>query len=231
MGQPMPYTMCQGKPGQIIAWNLQGEANSVSIFDITQIPFRVVVPQMELGTRAWHMCYCELPGVGAALAVTSGLQECKLSMFSLDSGELLWSVGGKDKRWLQVNVAGTEWVPKGVCGDNRGRLYVADYDNHRIIVLSAASGSVLQVVHCRRHWEVGQGWVSDPGVTVYGADIEYEWDDYKLHKELISGSVLQEVEDKHSHLLWPKDIYWNEDTKSVIVRNTNEKIIHFQIEF
>ncbi len=158
-GQPKPRTMCQGKPGQIIAWNMQGDGMSVSVFDITQIPFRVVKPEMKLGMKAWNLCYCDLPGVGGTVAVTDGDSGYKLSMFSLDSGALLWSVGGKDERGQRVKVAGAEWDPRGVCSDNRGRLYVADekQGNNRIIALSAASGSVLQEMkhqHLERPWHL-----------------------------------------------------------------------------
>ena len=145
-GQPMPRTMCYGKPGQIIAWNMQGEWKSVSVFDITQIPFRLVVPEMKLGTSAEHLCYCDPPGVGGALAVTDFISDYKLCMFSLDSGELLWTLGGLDEWGEPLKVAGAHWAPQGVCSDNRGRLYVADFGDNRIIVLSAASGSVLQEI-------------------------------------------------------------------------------------
>ncbi len=234
-GQPRPAAMCQGKPGQIIAYNMQGDCRSAVVFDITQIPFRVVVQEMKLGMMACHLCYCELPGVGGALAVAGNIQ---LSMFSMVSGECLWSIGGKDESWdekgLLVKVAGAEWSPYAVCSDNRGRLYVADYDNTRIVVVSAASGSVLQVVQGKCHWGILEGdedeeetWVVDPGMTVYGADIKYK-DDEPV-KGTVSGTVLQELE--NHHLMWPTDSCWNENTKSVIVKNCYREIIYFKIEF
>ncbi len=215
-GQPWPYTMCQGKPGQIIAWNVQGGGKSVIMFNITQIPFRVVVPEIKIGMDVCDLCYCELPGVGGALAVTDGRSGFKLSMFSMDSGELLWSVQGWDERGQSVKVAGAEWLPQGVCSDNRGRLYLADYHmgNSRIIVLSAASGSVLQVVQGRRHWEEGKRrWVSEPGITVYGADMKYQ-DDEPM-KGVLSGTVLQEL--KHTMLGGPDHLCWHEQSKSIVV--------------
>ena len=217
-GQPKPYRMCQGKPGQIIAQNVQGEVASVSVFDITQIPFHVVVPEMKLRGNmmtAVNMCYCDLPRVGGALAVTDGY---KLCMFSLDSGELLWSVRGRDERGHSVMVAGV-WSPYGVCSDNRGRLYVADYymGNNRIIVLSAASGSVLQVVQGKGHWE-GHSWVSDPGITVYGPDIEYKNNEPK--EGVVSGSVLQEF--KNHKLGMPYHLCWHEQSKSIVVYHNTE---------
>ena len=230
-GQPKPCTMCQGKPGQIIAWNWHGDRRIVSVFDITQIPFCVVVPEMKLEMNACHLCYCELPGVGGALAVTDGSDGYKLCMFSLDSGALLWSVGSEDERGQQVKVAGTEWVPQGVCSDNRGRLYVADGKrvNDRIIVLSATSGSVLQVVQGRGHWEGGRKWrVSDPGIAVYGADLKYKDDEPK--QGVVSGSVLQEL--KHPPLEEPWHLCWDEQSKSIVVGTySTGKISYFQIAF
>ncbi len=216
-GQPKPYTMCQGKPGQIIARNWQGE--SASIFDITQIPFRVVVEELKLWMYAQHLCRCDVPGVGGALTVSDGRYESKLNMYS---GKLLWSIGGEDKTGQRVKVAGALWVPRGVCGDNRGRLYVADEKegNNRIIVLSAASGSVLQVVQGKGHWEVlkqregsVREWVSDVGVTVYGADIKYEDDEPSQGVE--SGTVLKEF--KLERLGRPIHLYWHEQSKSIVI--------------
>ncbi len=238
--QPKPYSLCQGKPGQIIVCDMQGDENSVVAFDITQIPFRVVVPQMKLATEAYHLCYSDLPGVGGALAVTDAWYGFRLSMFGLDSGELLWSVGGKEESGWSVKVAGAGWDPRGVCSDNRGRLYVADmkWGNTRILVLSAASGSVLQVVQGRGHWvdepQVFIGWVTDPGVSVYGPDIKYK--DDEPWKGVVSGSVLREL--KHQHLGELEYIYWHEQSKSIVVYyhvgiHSGEKryITHFHINF
>ena len=236
-GQPKPYSLCKGKPGQIIVCNMQGDENSVVAFDIMKIPFQVdlVVPEIKLGMEARSFCYCELPGVGGALAVTDGYSGYKLCLFSLLSGAILWGVGGQ-----QVKVAGAKWEPRGVYSDNRGRLYVADgkYGSSRIIVLSAASGSVLQVVKGRGHWaddpQALNGWVSDPGVTVYGADIKYKNDEPE--KGVVSGSVMQEF--KHQHLGEPETLCWHEQSKSIVVYHhvgsqSTEKhcITYFHIKF
>ncbi len=122
-------------------------------------------------------------------------------------------LGGQDENRQSVKVAGAGWEPRGVCSDNRGRLYVADSSeyNKRIIVLSAASGSVLQVVQGRGHWKEGRytnecAWVNDPGITVYGPDIKYKDDEPKQGVE--SGTVLQEI--KHQHLYQHGFLCWNE---------------------
>ncbi len=100
---------------------------------ILQVPFRLVVLQMKLGMDARYLCYCDLPGIGGTLVAT---ETNKLSMFIMESEELMLEVGVKE--------VGSPWEPKAVCSDDRGRLYVADHDNNRIIVLAAASGSILQ---------------------------------------------------------------------------------------
>ncbi len=191
-GQPMPWTMCQGKPGQIITINTQEHSNSVMVIDITRIPFHIVVPEITLGMRATHLCYSELPGVGGVLAVTNIGHENKLCVFSMETRELLWTVGGDDEKGEPVKVAGAAWGPMIVCSDNRGRLYVADQFNHRIIVLSADSGSVLQVVQGRGQW-IEEKWADDPGITVYKPDVKYKDDDPM--KGVTSGTVLQELKD------------------------------------
>ena len=136
-GLPRPTAMCQGKAGQIIAQNGcpagQGHRKSVSVFDTTQIPFRLVVLQMKLDMDGRYLCYYDLPGIGATLAATDN---SKLAMFIMDSEELMNEVGVKE--------LGTHWEPKALCSDERGRLYVADQENNSIIVMSAQSGAVLQ---------------------------------------------------------------------------------------
>ncbi len=227
-GQPRPYSMCQGRQGQIIACNKHGEETSVTVFDITQVPFKVVVPELDLGMNAGDLCYCDLPGIGGALAVTDGMYGHKLCMFSLDccapgldSGALLWTVGGAG-----VKVAGAEWDPRGVCTDNRGHLYVADWGNHCVIVLSAASGTVLQVLQRTGHWE-GAAWVLDPGTTVYGPDIAYK--ENRPRNGVMSGTVVQEI--KERQIGRPIHVCWHEEGKSIIVATAVGKISHFNITF
>ena len=244
--QPKPSAMCQGKPGQIIALKGYAREKSVSVFDITQIPFHQVEPEIKLGVAPDYLCYCDLPGVGSALAVTD---LSKLSMCSLDSGKILWSVGGYINREQQasnresleeVKVAGVEWYPMGVCSDNRGRLYVADCHqdiNSRIIVFSAFLGSVLQVVQGRgQRWvrqvpgNIYDIWVALPGITVYGPNIRYK--DDEPEKGVASGSVIQEFTDEK--LGSPKYLCWDEQSKSLIVCHEDDpghKISYFQLDF
>ena len=151
---PQPATMCQGKQGQIITWNREADGKGISMFNITEKRFYVAVPQLKLGLWPRHLCYCELPGVGGALAVTDYYTQHKLCMYSLERGTLLWTVGGKNKNGEWVKVAGAEWKPQGVCCDNRGHLYVADYNcykegNNRILVFSAESGELIQEIKHR----------------------------------------------------------------------------------
>ena len=141
--QPWPHTMCIGKPGQMIARNMKGDEKSVVVFDITQIPFRVVVPEIKLGMKAKYLCYLDIPGKGGVLAVSD---QHKLCLFSMDSGDLLWSFECEDEGQERPEAAGATWEPHGVCTDNRGRLYVADKINDRIIVFLAVSGSLMQEI-------------------------------------------------------------------------------------
>ncbi len=258
-GQPTPATMIKGKPGQLIAGNGEfmggmikvnknlglKEEKTVGIFDTTQVPFRLAVQQIKpdlnhpMITMSLHdMCYCDLPGVGGAIAIvgSGGL----LSMHSLENGKLLWTVGDRDARrgWEKSKVAGTKWSPVGVCSDNRGRLYVADSGRDygedsgpgkaaRIVVFSAASGSLLQVVLGNGQWEGSQEkndfrYIAQPGITVYGPDIKY-------NDEGVSGTVLQDFKEKQLGQL--ERIRWDEHTQSIIINQDETKISYFQIEF
>ncbi len=228
--EPTPRVMCHGKPGQIIVENeLQ---KSVSVFDITQIPFRLIGPEIKIGMVPNNLCYCELPGISDAIAVTDGYyHRGKLGMFRLDSGICLWRVGGKTgKQGQQMKLTFGELAPRGMCSDNRGRLYVADWVNNRIMVLSATSGSVLQVVQGRGHWDDNDcNYVVDSGITMYGNDVIVTYCDDTDQNMVTSGTVLQEF--KHLQLVRPVHICWNEHTKSLIVCYKLQKIIHFQLEF
>ncbi len=223
--EPTPRMMFHGRPGQIIVENEW--YGSVSVFDITQIPFRVEGSEVKLDMEPKDLCYCELPGIGDAIAVTDGYYGIgKIGMFNLDSGVCLWRLSGLKGRggikWTDVNLA-----PGGICCDNMGRLYVADEFNNRIIVLSAASGSVLQVVQGRGHWDNSQpDFDVDPGITVYGPDVNIT---SLAQNRKASGTVLQEF--KHLKMVRPQHVCWHEGTKSLIVCYNHTEIIHFKLEF
>ncbi len=225
--EPKPGDMCQFKSGQVIARNVQGrqgEGTSISIFDIKEMSFYVVVPELKLGMQAWYLCCCEI-SCCHHLAVTDMLEN-SLCMFRLDEKALikreaqsteertplspLWMVGGPS-----VKVAGEEWSPFGLCSDNRGRLYVADQNIHRIIVLSAASGSVLQVIQGQRHLNKQNRWVVDPGIKVCRAEIQYEND---RDRGAVPKSDFIFASFKDHKLGEPWDLCWHEQTKSIICR-------------
>ncbi len=224
--QPIPGIMCHGKPGQIIATNNQGSGDSVCVFDITQIPFHLIEPEMKVGMVPSDICYCNLSGVGGAVAVASTSRDYMLSMYDMQSSALLWSIG-RDK----MN-AGIPWVPDALCTDNRGRLYVASTNNHIIAVLSAASGSELQFLQGRGHrQEVGRDhrgfkehrYFVDPGVTVVQAAIRYE-DDMPCWDQVDSSSVLFE----QKRLGRPRKICWDEQAKSIILFQEDNTILYCQ---
>lgn len=213
--QPKPWSMWHGKPGQIIARDVRGDGHSVCVFDIKNIPFRLVMPEIKLGMMAVGLCYCDLPGIGDAIAVTGGL-DYNLCMFSLAKGDLIWSIGERDDNGDRTMVAGAKWVPYEICSDRRGRLYVADnFADERIIVLSAVSGSVLQVIHSGGHYEKGY-WMVEPGVTLYGPDIKYEYNEAR--NKLASGSVQQKFKDLQMGR--PLYLCWHENSTSIVLYHT-----------
>ncbi len=87
---------------------------------------------IQLDTRPVYLCY--LPGSPAALVCSGGF---KVRAVSCRDGSNLWNVDGK--------VAGCNFNPLGL-SVHSGVILVADYNNHRIVVLSPA-GSVLQSIH------------------------------------------------------------------------------------
>ncbi len=160
---PVPRRMCLGKPGQIIAVNgIASEgpyADSVSMLDITQIPFKVVVPLLKLTLLPHYLCYCNIPLIGEAIAVTQwyggGAWGGKLCMYNLNNGTLLWDVGGKDETGHPVEVKGAKWWPGGICSNGTDCVFLADAASNRILVFDAADGEVIQVIeHNHVPWDI-----------------------------------------------------------------------------
>ncbi len=170
-----PMDLCQGRRdsrgGQIIATMSKGYGTKyVTVFDIEQIPFKVIIPKMEIGIQPGNMCYSDFPGIGEAVAITSTFPtQYRFCLYSLVTKECLWTIGGQDKtaepeddyggmpQYPSVIVGGARWSPRGVCTDNRGCLYVADINksNPRILIFTVARGELLQQLS-------GPQWLGQP---------------------------------------------------------------------
>ena len=175
--KPRPGKMCQGKQGQIIAlngtsWDPEG-VTSISVFDVTEIPFKVAVPHLSIALRAYYLCYCNIPQVGEAIAVTEWYEGGggQLCLHRLNDGKLLWSRGGRDEAGTPMEVAGDTWWAGGVCSNGRDRVLLADADSNRVIVFNAGNGEVTQVIKhetLQYPWDICWDQVSSGFIVWHG---------------------------------------------------------------
>ena len=164
-----PWRMCRGVPGQIIAVNgISGE--SVTVFDVTQIPFRVMMPEIKLNMTVKSMCFIPdhdihvlLWGCIRFLAVTDTSQLVLLRsredhVYSLNSMHEMEVSGCKD-----------------ICSTTKGHIFVIAHsgpvyaiDNHGvahikpddgILVFSGKKGELLQEMkHDEMDWPDNVFW-------------------------------------------------------------------------
>ena len=127
-----PQAMCLGPDNTILANDLSGDGKSVGHFRwngnelvimktiATEIkyPYSVHYSEGRVFTCQW------LGQVICAVDYTSG--------------ETLWKVQGE--------IHGKPCDPHGMCSDTQGRLYVADGNNERVLVLQASTGLIIQAI-------------------------------------------------------------------------------------
>ncbi len=87
-----------------------------------------------------RVCRANLPEHGRVIITSSGhrFENGELRATSIATQETLWKMSGE--------VKGCIFNPRGICTDGGGLLYTADGHNHRILVIQAATGNVLQVL-------------------------------------------------------------------------------------
>ncbi len=173
-----PVAMCHGGPGELCVID-QG-LKAVIIFEISS---RQVTEKksIDINMEAEYLCYYNIPSLGEVVATTTGSRPyfsytsekqpnlCATSVSSKGtsvSGERIWG--------LQVN-----WNPWGIASDQEGHLYVGDYTNQQIVVLSGRSGIILQylrpsVIRGSIHVEEIM-WNSKEGVLVVRHGIDGSW--------------------------------------------------------
>ncbi len=128
----MPWAMCLGPDNTILAIDRGGDGKSVAQFTwngtelvmMKTIPTEIEKPFSVHYSEGRVLTYCWQDEVICAVDYTSG--------------ETLWKVQGE--------VHGKPCKPHGMCSDTQGRLYVADADNERVLVLQASSGVVIQEI-------------------------------------------------------------------------------------
>ncbi len=151
--------MCHGKPGQIFAVN-DWYRESACVFDITQIPFRVIHFAIMFGITADCMCYYGMPSMSYTWESPEPFRYTphpKGGLAVADKNQVRWGPDiTKTQSTRSVQLVGQ---PSGICSDNRGHLFVAiDFmgdstlpiPSSRILVFAADTGELLQEIEYDR---------------------------------------------------------------------------------
>ena len=173
-----PVAMCHGGPGELCVID-QG-AKEVIIFKIS--PRQVTERKsITIDMKAEYLCYYNIQNLGEVIATTSGSRpyfghghekQPNICATRVSTGGTTFS---GDRLWgIQV-----DWNPWGIASDDNGHLYVGDYTNHQIVVLSGRSGIILQYLRpsvLRKSIHVEEiMWNSKDGVLIVRHGIDGEW--------------------------------------------------------
>ncbi len=113
------------------------------------------------------------------LIVVVGLDAKCINAFQCPSGALQWKLHG--------SVAGKPVRPRGICCDQTtASLYVADYQNERVLVLDARSGRVREVVLKNKLgiiYDVSWNTEQPHLVVKHGQDQHYQISLFNVHSK------------------------------------------------
>ncbi len=158
-----PWAMCIGPDNSVLAIDMGGDGKSVVEFtwNGTKLVLTKSIPT-EID-QAFSVHYSE------GRVFTCQWPEEVICAVDYTSGETLWKVQGK--------VHGKPCYPHGMCTDTQGRLYVADGENERVLVLQASTGRFIQEIDMKGVGTiVGVAWSeTQPHLVVWVQN----WEDEK----------------------------------------------------
>ncbi len=132
-----PSKMCVGGPEEILVADCN--STSVMIFDITSSQFNIK-RSIDVRMKVDNLCYANLPDVGPVIFTTNAFPTFQVSATAIEHG-VLWTLDRK----TYASEEGKKWLPKGICIDSEGHLFVADYGNKHIAVIEAMTGHILKI--------------------------------------------------------------------------------------
>ncbi len=135
-----PGQMCTGDDNEICATS----KTKVVIFDSTTTKF-TIKHETNPDHRVEFLSYINHPELGGIIITIQGCPLYKIDGRSRETGEWLYSLGGKDENGGDKKVYGRYWRPIGLCTDGT-HCYVADMKNKRVVVYNGATGEVTQVL-------------------------------------------------------------------------------------
>ncbi len=153
--------MCRGPENTILAINKMVGSSEVVVFDTSTTKFTIQdkIP-LEINTPE-HVHYIKTKQHGGLLIVS---KQDSVIATSMDNRETIWRVPGQ--------IHGQDFWAWGISSDTRGRLYVGDVHNDRVIVLDASTGHVIQSLTLHvMGWMQGLGWAdTQPHLVIWHRD-------------------------------------------------------------
>ncbi len=135
-----PGQMCIGGPNELCATNKK----KLVVFDTATTEF-TIKHELDPGSRAEFLSYIGQHEIGGILITTDGCPFYKVYGRKLETGDLLYSHGGKDEKGADQKVAGKYWRPFGICTDGT-HVYIADMKNKRVIIFNGVTGKITQTL-------------------------------------------------------------------------------------
>ncbi len=148
----LPCYLCKGPDQTLLTSSSYRFQNLLHVFDYSNhgsITFKehITFPDNIQSNYVGFIHYDEssMPG---GLVIVTYLDSHYIGAMSLTTRHLVWRVQGE--------VEGKMCDPRGVTSDGVGRIYVADGNNGRIIILRARDGCVMQVLNLGLYciWQV-----------------------------------------------------------------------------
>ncbi len=116
---------------------------------------QILFPDSMDSSRRTTFIYCDESAFPEGLLIATYNDIHYIAAFRLARRQLVWR--------LQGEVHGKSLDPRDVTSDHKGRVYVADGLNGRILILKALSGEIMQVVDLGLNGIVMVSWFEDKG--------------------------------------------------------------------
>ncbi len=130
------YAMCAAGEGSLLIWDVKSESVIQLKFNEQRKELDEVRPRVHLpGYTVFNMCY--MPHTD--LLILSRGERDGVQAVKLQGG------AGQPPVWqLQGEVLGKKIVPRDVSCDSEGRVYVADGNRSRVLLVNGYTGQVIQ---------------------------------------------------------------------------------------
>ena len=129
-----PGQMCHGRKGQFLVVNMTRGSKSLSILDYSFNLTKHVQIDMDLPL---HICYANSEDHGE-MVIKSDSDLHMVSATSLETGTTIWREQGVVRNQM--------CDPHGLCTDGKDRIFIADGQNSRILIINAEDGTLIKCV-------------------------------------------------------------------------------------